>query len=324
MYMPELSIELLESEISYANENSDFQGAFESYQIASDWLKAQKISKNSAEYAKYLECLTKLKLICLNYFDNPDDYVDILKNHFSLSFQIPNFNLWGKLETELVYISDLDERDKIKKQFKEALEKCENTLTSGYSEPNMPRKVNEWIKNFIANLGLDKFDTVKKVEYISNGQFIKNLKEEDKKKVLVLMDIYEKLSLSSRTKEGYENSVLMDIDGKKVIYNRGTIEEVNKFDNLVDFEAAPQPKNTPIATPSANQPAKSAVEPNNQTLPTNQIVSPKVEMPSGSSELEQALKNYSPSSLEYKAIKQEIERQNKADKTAKPKLDVKK
>jgi hypothetical protein len=291
--MPELTIELLESEISYANENSDFQGAFEAYQITSDWLKAQKISKNSSEYRKYSECLIKLKFICLNHFDNPEDYIDILKNYFSLSFQIPNFNLWSKLETELIYITDLDKRDQVKRQFKEALEKCDNTLVQEYNEPNMPRKVNDWIKNFVSNLGLDKFDTVKKVEYLSNGQFIKILKEEDKKKIQVLLDIYEKLNLSSRTKEGYENSVLMDIDGEKVIYNRGAIEEIHRLDNFVDFDS--------------DRPIKKDKTP-----------------PSRTTELEQALKNYPPTSLEYKAIKQEIDRFNKAEKKAKAKLDVKK
>lgn len=307
--MTGLTIELLESEIDYASQNSDFQGAFEAYQIATEWLKKQNMSKNSQEYESYSRCLIKLKFICLNYFDNPEDYVDLIKNYFNLSFQIPNFNLWDKLETELLYITDLDERDKVKGQFREALEKCDNIFTKEYNVPEMPRKTSEWIKNFISNLGLDKFDTVKKMEYLANGKFIKLLKEEDKNKVQVLLDIYEKLRLSSRTKDGYENSVMMNIDGKSVIYNRGTIEEIHKLGSLKGFsnnKPAPESPLTaavPSPAPAAPIAPLSAVQPETSIQPLSKT-----------QELEQSLKNYAPSSLEYKAIKQELKRLNKSVK----------
>ncbi|MFA5024541.1 MAG: hypothetical protein WC523_06340 [Patescibacteria group bacterium] len=288
--MAELTIELLESEINYASQNSDFQGAFEAYQIAVDWLKNRNLPKNSVEYKNYWERLIKLKFICLDYFDNPDDYVDLLKNYFSLSFQIPNFDFWSKLEIELIYITDLDERNRIKKRFQEALEKCENILIPEYDEPNMPRKVSAWIKDFIFNLGLDEFDTVKKMEYLSNSKFVKILRAEDKNRVQILLDIYEKLRLSSRTPEGYENSVVMKIDGKNVIYNRGAVEEVRHWGDLKSFniiQSVPQ--------------SVSQLAPHPQSI-------------SKTAELEATIKDYAPNSLEYKALKQEIDRLKKGDK----------
>lgn len=289
--MPKLSFELLQQEIDYVIKNNDFDGAFRAYNLVKKWLDESGQVKNSPEYIQYNNYLMKLKFLSFNFLNDINERVDLLRNYFHLSFEIDRFELWPKIEAELISISSLDLRDDFKRKMCEALEKCDNVLISRqkYVNQEMPREVGEWTKNFVSNLGLERFDKLKKMEYLSNNKSIKILDITDKAKVKILLDIYEKLRISSKTKEGYENSVLMNIDGRLIIFNQGNVEEVPDIDKIRKID---------IDTINKEIPSK--------TEPTS--LSP-------AAELEQTLKNYSESSFEYKALKQEISRLKKSELT---------
>lgn len=299
--MSALPLELLQQEIDYVIANDEFAGAFECYNLTKDWLANKSgITKNSPEYAQYDSYLAKLKFLSFNFLSDNNERADLLRNYFNFSFEMKHFDLWQKLETELVSIRDLNDRDAFKAAMREALEKCENVLISRqrYVEQEMPRKVSEWIKNFVSNLGLDKIDKVKKMEYLTNSRFIKMLDIEDRDRVKTLLDIYEKLRLSSRDPEGYENSVVMNMDGKEIVFNRGEVEEIFGIDKIKKITTNVQPAAASFI------PANVPIEP---------IPSAPSPAPSPLAELQQILKNYSPSSLEYKVINQEIARLQAAE-----------
>ncbi len=304
--MATLTLELLQQEIEYAALNNDWAGAFEAYNIVSRWLKGNDLVKNNPrEYNQYLNYVVKLKFLALNYFDDVNEYYDLLKNYFSLSQEIPDFDLWSKLEVQLITLKNINERDAFKNKLKDALEKSDNLLIGRRAETedsSAPHKVSEWIKDFIVNLGLDSFDKLKKMEYIANGKYIKRLTEAEKNKVRNLLDVYEKLRFSSKTPAGYENSVVMNIDGKTIIFNHGEIEEVSKdfLKQIQDKKISPQSQDNLLINSQSDQPAP-APSPAAEFL-ANPLV-----------ELEQALQNYSPGSLEYKALGQEISRLKKAE-----------
>lgn len=306
--MPDLSLDLLQQEIDYVLTNNDWGGAFESYNIAKDWLnESEFIKKSPVKYRQYNSDIMKLKFLSLDYFDNVEDYVDLLKNYFPLIFEMVNFDLWSKIETQLIAMIDLDARDAFKTQLREALNKSDSLLINQqkYNNEELPSKVSDWIKDFIVNLGLDSFDKVKKMEYLSNGKYIRLLDQADRLKVKVLLDVYEKLMLSSLTKEGYENSVAMNIDGRSIIFNRGVVEDVqgldlikkipdsaadsSKVDDILNSDSLNSSAFTPLVAPTV-----SAADPLSHTA-----------------ELEAMLNNYSPDSLEYKAVSQEILRLKK-------------
>lgn len=301
--MPTLTLELLQQEIDYASANNDLAGAFEAYNIILDWLNRKGLAKsNPREYSQYLDYLMKLKFLALNYFDDVQDYSDLLKNYFSLSQEIPGFDLWAKLEAQLVSMRDVGARDIFKAKLRAALEKSDSLLIKRqkYNSADLPSKVSEWIKDFVINLGLDHFDKLKKMEYLANSKYIRLLAEEDKEKIKNLLNIYEKLKLSSKTPAGYENAVVMDFDGKKFIFNHGEVEEVSK-------EALKQILNEGSKQPISGESAaeddlfidrpESSVSLESSALSVNPIV-----------ELEQVLKDYPSSSLEHKVISQEISR----------------
>jgi hypothetical protein len=302
--MPKLTTALLQQEIDYVVLNDDIQGAFECYNLVKNWLATNEIAKTSPqEYGRYFDYLIKLKFLSLNYFDDINDYYDLLKNYFPLAQDINNFDLWEKLEVHLVAMQNLTDRDAFKAKMREALEKSDSLLINRqkYKNAEVLYKVSDWVKDFITNLGLDSFDKLKKMEYITNGSSTKLLDEEDRNKVKALLDIYEKLHLSSKTPEGYENSVAMNIDGKEIIFNQGEIDEVSTsvIKNMMAANEA-SVTTTPVAASLA--PSVKSIPP---TAPTATAAPPASV---SQSELEQALKDYSPSSLEYKALKQEINR----------------
>jgi hypothetical protein len=303
--MEKLDFSLLQQEIDYVVVNRTFEEAFESYNLVKEWVESSGVKEADIKsYNLYQNYLIKLKFLALNFFDI-DEYPELFRNSASLAFEITDYNLWEKIETELIAMNDINARDEFKKKLKTALEQCSNSLTSS-SQPGNPKKVAEWIKDFVINLGLDKFDKLKKAEYLSNSQSIKNLSNVDKNKVRDLLDIYEKLGLSSKEKEGYENSVLMNIDGRPIIFHRGEVEEVRP----IDIQGKEPDEINDILNPSSSSPGNMT-----QAPIVEKLIQPVAQKPitPRTVEMEEILNSYSPSSLEYKAISQEILRLQKAE-----------
>lgn len=306
--MIKLPFDLLKQEIDYVVMNNDFQGAFECYNLTKKWLDESGLTKNSSDYIQYNNYLIKLKFLSFNYLSDINERVELLKNYFNSALEIDGFKLWEKIEIELISISSLDARDDFKVKMREALEKCEDVLINRqkYINQEIPRKVDEWIKNFIVNLGLDSFDKVKKMEYLSSSRYLKILDEKDKDKVKTLLDIYEKLKISSKTPEGYENSVLMSIDGKTIIFDHGNVEDVSNLDKIKNVsKLIDSVKDDVLSNSTSSVPASSSTA-NVVSVQPQKLIIPRT------TELEEILNSYSPSSLEYKAISQEILRLKKA------------
>lgn len=311
--MVKLTFNLLQQEIDYAITNNEFRGAFESYNLVKDWLiNKSGLVKNSPDYSQYYNYLMKLKLLSFNYLSDINERIDLLKNYFGLIFEMENFDFLEKIETELIAMSNLDERDAFKARTREALEKCDNLLIGRqkYSDQEIPRKISEWIKSFIANLGLDKFDNVRKVEYLNNNQAIKILDAKDKEKIRTLLDIYEKLKLSSKTPEGYENSVVMNMDGKTIVFNHGNIEEISDIDKIKRVNAGNGSSERDVLSQNFSP------TPVSNSAGVAPVLTPLAE-------LEQILKQYPAASLEHKAISQEISRFKKAELKKAQKADQK-
>ncbi len=318
--MEKLDFNLLKDEIKYVINNQAFNEAFECYNLVEDWLQRTNIKHDdSRSYNIYQDYLIKLKFLALNFFET-GEYPELLKDYANLAFEISGFNLWEKIETELIAMEDVDARDDLKQKLKTALEQCNNILTSSSQDGN-PKYVSEWIKDFVVNLGLDKFDKLKKAEYLTNGKSLKSLADSDKDKVKSLLDLYENLNLSSTEKEGYENSVMMNIDGAPVIFHRGNVEilkpidvKVEENDNNKNISDVLGDAKSNLKVDSTLAPVATSVEPSVTQETVNSILSEPAQKPivPRTTELEEILNSYSPSSLEYKAISQEILRLKKA------------
>jgi len=265
-------------------------------------------------FNKYKNILIQLQFISLNFFEETD-WVDLLKNNLNIAFSIEEFDLREKLRSILIFYRDFDIRDNLKKKFLIAVSNCKQLITRGYKIDSMPVKVSEWVNNLIINLGMPPFDLLKKQEYLTNNDFVKILAQEDKQKIRKLLDLYEFLSLSSNTKEGNENVVPMKLDDKFIILDQGNIKELNK--ELRDEFLFGSGDRFSQKTENFDKLLESDSE-GLSPLNNSQIVNNKLEIGGDKnnfkkdnsfySSLEASLKNYSPASLEYKAIKQELGR----------------
>jgi len=256
----------------------------------------------------YKDSLTKLKLICLPA--QPDkEVLDLFKKNFILMLSWPDYDLLGKLKAKLINIDIVSERDKFKEDLKKITLENSEIITS--SSPL--KTIKDWLKDYLLKTGLDNQDSLKKAQYLSELKNIKTIKTAEYQVLSLLLNFYDRLNVSSETPAGFEEEYPVVKDGKLFIFSKGVLEPVPdvkaNYGELTDLVSQPvAEKNLEVAP---NQPEK----------PTPNISSPVV--PSRLQELEQALKNYPPDSLESKAIKQEIEHFNKSVKKS-PKLDVKK
>jgi hypothetical protein len=225
-------------------ESNDFKIAFDLYKKIKTFLdnNTDLKEKDNFSYKKFKQALLKSKFLCLNYFDDWQEINELLRNNLDLAFEMPGYDFWSKLKVNLQYISDWEERDEIKKKLVKSVRACNKSIIDDNKyQGQVITKISDWIKNFISNLNFDKrVDPVKKAEYINNNNELKKLKVEDKQKVVALLNLYESLSVSSQQKYGFEDTVFMVVDGKRIILTRNGIDdvdaEIKKIRNVKDYQ----------------------------------------------------------------------------------------
>jgi hypothetical protein len=225
-------------------ESNDFKIAFDLYKKIKSFLdnNTDLKEKDNFSYKKFKQALLKSKFLCLNYFDDWQEINELLRNNLDLAFEMPGYDFWSKLKVNLQYISDWEERDEIKKKLVKSVRACNKSIIDDNKyQGQVITKISDWIKNFISNLNFDKrVDPVKKAEYINNNNELKKLKVEDKQKVVALLNLYESLSVSSQQKYGFEDTVFMVVDGKRIILTRNGIDdvdaEIKKIRNVKDYQ----------------------------------------------------------------------------------------
>ncbi len=222
-YLDELKLEVQD----IINEDR-FREAYDlskSLSSALDSLKNFKQANNDL-YKEYKELIRKLRWIGLPIVV-PEKVVDMFQYHFSVIYDIPEYDVFAKLRTVLLGIIILDERDKFKKQLREALLRNEEKLTSKKLIMNNVMKdptAGNWLADYNQTLGTGKINGLARTEYLVNGQNIRNLADEEKKKVKLLFDLYERLKLSSQTFEGLEDEITLDEKEATGVIKNGVFE----------------------------------------------------------------------------------------------------
>jgi hypothetical protein len=184
-------------------------------------------------YLSYKKIIIRLKWIGLPIMTE-SRAVDMFKFHFNEIYKIPDFNyndLWRNIKSILLVITVFEERDKFKGELRKALSQNEENITSKRLIINSEEKkstIGNWIRDYNFELGTDLVDNLKRTQYFTVGKNFKNLDSEEKKKVRLLLDIYERLKLSSLTLEGLEEDIPVDDDGRKGIIKGGIFEPLSQ------------------------------------------------------------------------------------------------
>lgn len=221
----------IDSLIEVLAQSNDFKLAFDLYKKIKTFLDSNKSlkEKDNLSYRKFEQVLLKSKFLCLNYFDDWQEINELFKNNLDLAFEMPGYDFWSKLKVNLQYISDWKERDEVKEMLVKSVRACSKSIIEDNKyQDQVITKISDWTKNFISNLDFEKkVDPVKKAEYINNNSEIKKLKVDDKQRVLALLNLYEALSVSSQQKYGFEDTVFMVVDGKRIILTRSGVDDVD-------------------------------------------------------------------------------------------------
>ena len=298
--------------------SNDFKAAFTLYKKIKDFLdnNSDFQAKDSLTYRKFEQALLKTKFLCLNYFDDWQEISELLKYNLDLAFEMPGYDFWSKLKVNLQYISNWEERDEIKAMLVKSVRACNKSIIDEdkYQE-QVITKISDWIKNFISNLNFDsKVDPVKKAEYINNNSEIKKLDERDKQKVVALLSLYEALSLSSQERYGFEETVFMVVDGKRLILTRNGIDDVDsemkkiqRIKNYTD-DSNSEDLDSDLSGLDDNHDSVNNLEDDNLDKEENNYLADTQEK---LLVLKGMLSEYDPNSLEAKALQEEINRLNK-------------
>jgi|GEM_PF-1248709 len=290
------------------------------------------LKKNAPEaFPIYLNSLQKAKFVCL--FDlNEKEILSLLKEKFDIPLaHLDVYDLQRKLSFKLQSIPDLSARDEFKEKIKENFLACQlrlsdNKIKTGNSleEPT----VANWIKNYYTQVGLDSADSFEQSEYLSTNENVKKLKPEQREKLKYLINIIEKLKLSSEQVGGLEESFpAISPIGELNLISHGLVEKINpdiiktynqvvsgegkapSFSQIIASVPVTSSTPTPAAIPSPLAPSSS-----NPIAPAATASRPAESAPAPTDPaagLETLLKNYPPDTLEYKAVKEEIARQKK-------------
>ena len=225
------TIEEIQKAVNVFSAYDNSRGAYEYYKGLKKFIEDTELKEADPKlFGNYYSCLIKLKFLALNFFYDWQEIEELIKNHFELIYKIKYYDLWGKIKLNLLTVSDLSKRDKIKDELNKILLDCDRVIIDKKKYKGiegLPMTVAEWLKDFIVNLGIGKIEHLKRVQYLTNSENIKKLDKEDKDKLKILFDFYEKLKISSNTPEGFESDIPMVINGKHIIYTEGRVEEID-------------------------------------------------------------------------------------------------
>ncbi len=260
----------------------------------------------------YEETMRKLKFIGLPLLEN-NEVIDLIKNSFCFQFKIDNYDLLQKIEAKLLNIIVVEERNKLKEDLRRVLVENSEKIVANHDT----KLIKDWLKSYVAKVGLDSSDKLAKTQYLVALKNDKQISPAEYNNLLTLFNFYDRLNLASDMPEGFEEEPPILIKGKLYIFRKGIMEEVQENSDIAAalqlVEGAPVIENKTPAKLTTAQPAPIAPQ-----------LAPAASSPTTLTELESILKDYPESSLEHKAISQEISRFKRSELKKSQKADVKK
>ena len=261
---------------------------------------SRAVNDNSAELKLqpqlldfYKNAITKLQFICLPSLDEKE-VISLIKNDFVAQLTMPDYDLLQKIRAKILNIIVIVDRNKFKEDLRRVISEGDFKITAKHEF----KTSRDWIKDYVSKIGIEGGNKLAKAQYLVSLKNNKNISSKEYDNLILLFNIYDELNKPADTPEGFSEEIPMVIGGKLYIFRRGVLE--------------------PVLENKAVDQAMALVDGDKATVNPAPIVSdPRAE-------LEQALANYAPDSLEYKAIKQEINRLKVAAFKQAQKINVKK
>ncbi|MBN2884676.1 hypothetical protein JXE04_02000 [Patescibacteria group bacterium] len=255
---------------------------------------------NSPEYSNYFYLL---KFLAIPFLDDKE-IANLLAKRVAVIFRNDDLDLVERLKNFFISVR-LPNRDDKKSEFVKALTLSKERLFKTDIIIDSDQKLittGDCLSDFIANVGMDH-NVLKEAQYFSKR--LMSIPEEKKKILKKLFAVYKYLSTSSSDPYGFEDDLLIRTeDGRSITTHNGEVivlhdpnkDEKNSHE-IKNFESGSFLKNNDLFI---NDKESEVVNSKEENLVVENVKTPLAILSS-------ALEEYSPSSLEYKAIKQEIE-----------------
>lgn len=312
--------DLLTDVVSIIIANDDQTKALELGKIIENAVDESALSLNVDLRLKefYLDIILKLKFIAFSALDLKE-MASLLNKNFLYQFGLVDYDLTRKISIALLALPVIPDRTKLKNDLKEALLDNNEKI----SDKAKIKIIKDWLKDYLIKVGLDSQDKLAKAQYIMELKNSKDITETEYDNLKRLFNFFDWLSIPSEDVRAFEEEYPMIVNGKLHIFRKGILEPVHESkaveealknyspteesfsadmendDVLSDTKPLPVvSKDLPVATSSSSE---------TPTIPEKQKNIPRT------TELEEILDSYSPVSLEYKAISQEIMRLKKTE-----------
>ena len=275
------------------------------------------INSNESAQTDFLE----MKFLLIPFLSD-NELSTLFKRNIKLGLSIDDIDIPERIKKRLIF-SSIEYRDEIKKSLKSDLLSNQEIITKkALGEKNLTR-ISDWLKDYII-FSNDEKNALKKAQYFN--KFLVSLSDGEKIILKKLFDIYNFLDVSSKSPEGFEDDLLLkDELGRIVTTHNGSVvvlydpKNINKLNkkqaddggkNGIENNDVLADKKLPNiesldALEASAAPKKSIIS--ETPTPPQKINIPRT------TELEEILASYSASSLEYKAISQEIMRLKKTE-----------
>lgn len=289
---------------------------------------------NPSLFNIYYNYLVAIKYIIL--FDlEAGEITQLIRDEFDFVLDHPEYDLWRKIKYKIRDINGLEERDIFKEKIRRALLECKIPFSRGkiiINDLSQEATVANWLKDYYTKVGIERADPLKLNEYLVNNSNVKLLSVEEKTKLKNLLNFFENIKVSSQEVPMFEESVAAILPNEEIAaVTEGRLEKISgeilKMAREVSVIGGEELRPVPSVASAVSSDDDLFLKSASSVKPVAQpVIQPK---PSSAltfsiSDLEQVLKNYSSSSLEYKVIKEEINRLNKLEAKKSEKSDAKK
>lgn len=278
--------------------SEDRQAAFNLIIFINQESKKIKLKEtNGALYRKYNNIIRKLKWVCFDGFSSngdsfsKEDIIKMFQKDFVVSFDVNDaYDAWEHLRLKLLQDLELDKRNEFKEKIRKALsENNEDIVKAG----NI-KKVSEWVKEYLQIVGREPANNINKLKFFQNHKEFKKLDKKNQEKIKKLVNLYERLKLSSRSLAGVEEEIIVP-------------EEENPSTVIRDGKVITPSKRNEIMNVLENIFKGSNVEDKNKFNQAEKNNSEAYNIDS----LLSTLNQYPVGSIERKAIEEEIKRLQK-------------
>lgn len=219
-------MEKLELDLDFIIREDNRKRAHEFYVLLDKALKKNwALIKETGEIRKFYEkALIKARFLALPIISDAE-VISLIKNNFTWQFRIDGYSLIDKFKYKLINIEVYEDRDAFKEEIKSALFISQEVITSR----SQIKTIEGWLKDYNAKLGLGPVPNIQRIQYFTDLEKIKELNDNDREKLRVLFDFYERLKFSSLSPEGHEEDTPVVIDGGFYVFNQGILEPLDEI-----------------------------------------------------------------------------------------------